>query len=86
HTMCRLGKWCEDRGKTIFGNTTEFNQILEPHSMVHKYVNSAIDLASKDFLNNSPVIIKEFKTSEEYSIRLFEIFDSMVLSKAQSMK
>jgi chromosome segregation ATPase len=85
HTMCRLGKWCEDRGKKIFGATTEFSQILEPHSMVHKYVNSAIDLASKDFLNNSPVIIKEFKTSEEYSIRLFEIFDSMVLAKAKSM-
>ncbi|WP_086241133.1 MULTISPECIES: methyl-accepting chemotaxis protein [Campylobacter] len=86
HTMCRLGKWCEDSGKAIFGDTAEFNQILEPHSMVHKYVNSAIDLASKDFLNNSPVIIKEFTTSEEYSIRLFEIFDSMVLAKAKSMQ
>ncbi|WP_086298310.1 methyl-accepting chemotaxis protein [Campylobacter devanensis] len=86
HTMCRLGKWCEDSGKAIFGDTAEFNQILEPHSMVHKYVNSAIDLASKDFLNNSPVIIKEFETSEEYSIRLFEIFDSMVLAKAKSMQ
>lgn len=86
HTMCRLGKWYEDRGKAIFGNTTEFNQILEPHSMVHKYVNSAIDLASKDFTNNAPVIIKEFKTSEEYSNKLFDIFDLMVISKAQSMQ
>ena len=36
-------------------------------------------------LKEVPVIIKEFKTSEEYSIRLFEIFDSMVLAKAKSM-
>ena len=86
HTMCRLGKWYEDRGKAIFGNLPEFSQILEPHSMVHKYINSAISLAGKDFTNNASAIIKEFKTSEEYSLKLFDIFDAMILAKSRTQQ
>ncbi|MBU2917771.1 CZB domain-containing protein [Psychrosphaera sp. F3M07] len=35
HNSCRLGKWYNAEGKSIFSNNSTFNQLSEPHKQVH---------------------------------------------------
>ncbi len=52
HTHCRLGRWCNDEGKTKFGTRSAFRNIEEPHKEMHRSGLDALALiASGDKLN-----------------------------------
>ena len=46
HTMCRLGKWYQSVGAEIYGNTSAFRKLDEPHREVHKNGVAALVLIS----------------------------------------
>lgn len=43
HTTCRLGKWYASKGKELFGNLPEFQQLEKEHARFHSCCAEAID-------------------------------------------
>ena len=43
HTTCRLGKWYASKGKELFGNLPEFQQLEKDHARFHSCCAEAID-------------------------------------------
>lgn len=73
HHSCRLGKWYQDDGKEIFGESLIFKRLEEPHANVHKFINESL-LMDK----NSDLITQNFNKAEESSQILFKLFDEML--------
>ncbi|WP_169975292.1 MULTISPECIES: methyl-accepting chemotaxis protein [unclassified Campylobacter] len=82
HFNCRLGKWYDSAGKEIFGQTTSFKKLQEPHANVHKQINNSLVAMSENKIT-IPQIIENFKKAEESSQILFNLFDEMLQEKLQ---
>ncbi len=78
HTECRLGKWYENEGKEIMGNTQEYRKLLDPHKRVHGYANKNISIINDPIAEDKvPEILKNFTKMEEASDELFKLLDTI---------
>lgn len=75
---CRFGKWYDNEGKENFGNKNSFMQIAAPHAQVHKMALENVSYLTPDRrLEMAEVIVKNFKTMEVSSHRLFDLLDEL---------
>ena len=75
---CRFGKWYDSEGKANFGSRESFVKIAAPHAQVHKTALENIGYLKPDRrLEMAEVIVKNFKTMESSSQRLFELLDEL---------
>lgn len=88
HHNCRLGKWYEAEGKTVFGEMPSFKQLLVPHGKVHDSVRTAVALLDRGWERDTAVqdkIIDAMSTAEEASMSLMQILDRVVEEKHPHM-
>ncbi|WP_434636305.1 methyl-accepting chemotaxis protein [Sulfurimonas sp. NW7] len=78
HTQCRLGKWYADEGKKLFGKSSFYTNLQEPHKKVHDDIAKAMRMLGSDKVDE---IIKIFKDAEKASQELFTYLDNMVKEK-----
>ena len=87
HFSCRLGKWVASTGKERFGHSKSFLGINEPHQSVHENMNSAIHIASTEETTSKATqhkIAEKCKTAELASLKLFDVFKSMITESHQN--
>ncbi|HIP14336.1 MAG TPA: HAMP domain-containing protein [Sulfurimonas autotrophica] len=78
HTQCNFGKWYTHEGKELFGKSSSYVQIQEPHKRFHEEIARVMSMLESDKINE---IIKIFKDAEQASRELFNYLDSMVKEK-----
>ncbi len=80
HHDCRLGKWYEGEGKSMFGNTPSYKQLVKPHTIVHNNVLETMKFVdgTDSCVINKDTIIKDFTAMEQASSELFVLLDSMI--------
>lgn len=88
HKECRLGKWYQDEGKKLFGDTLSFKKIDHPHSIVHDKVISSVRCLDGDemCIVNMENIVQDFKDMENASTELFAIIDEVIDEKERLIK
>ncbi|WP_270977801.1 methyl-accepting chemotaxis protein [Campylobacter helveticus] len=87
HFSCRLGKWVASTGKERFGHNKSFLSLNEPHQAVHENMNSAIHIASTEETTSKATqhkIAEKCKTAELASLKLFDVFKSMIAELHQN--
>jgi methyl-accepting chemotaxis protein len=82
HHSCALGKWYEQGdGKTIFGKSTAYPRLAEPHKKVHDEIYKALGLLKKELtVTSDKEIINCFREAEKASKELFTILNEIVES------
>ena len=78
HLSCNFGKWYAGDGKSTFGNTNSFKEMLTPHKQVHDNISKAMEILKGKEVINSDEIIKLFEDTEKSSTELFNHLDNMV--------
>lgn len=79
HHSCRFGKWKNNKGKDIFGNTKAYTMIDIPHSVVHDNTIAAVEcVRNGTCLADISKVVDYFKRAEDASSELFIIFDNMM--------
>ncbi|OHE03199.1 MAG: hypothetical protein A2513_03160 [Sulfurimonas sp. RIFOXYD12_FULL_33_39] len=79
HNSCRFGKWKQNDGKALFGNTKSFSKIDTPHSIVHNNAIAAVECVKNgNCLTDIKEVINYFKKAEDASKELFEILENML--------
>ncbi|KXO10636.1 Methyl-accepting chemotaxis protein [Moritella sp. JT01] len=74
HTMCRLGKWYQSVGAEIYGNTSAFRKLDEPHREVHKNGVAALVLISN---GDKKRAIEHLLAMEEASKMVMKYLDDL---------
>jgi len=88
---CNLGKWYDSEGKERFGQTTAYNSMAQPHSVVHNNANQNLKyLEASDpeteVLTHAKEIIKNFDNMESASEELFALMDVMLREAKEKEK
>ena len=79
HHSCRFGKWKNEQGKALFGDTKQYDLIDAPHAKVHDNAIAAIAcVKSGNCLADISKVVNHFKEAENASSELFEILDKML--------
>ncbi len=78
HNACELGKWYANEGKEIFGHQASYKQLATHHKLVHDNISRAMQLLSKDSVENADDIIALFKETEASSQKLFTSLDELI--------
>ncbi|MCK9374063.1 MAG: methyl-accepting chemotaxis protein [Sulfuricurvum sp.] len=79
HHSCALGRWYDEgEGKTIFGKSSIYGRLAEPHRKVHDEIRKAMELLKQNSIGNDKQIIDCFKEAEKASQELFSILNEMV--------
>jgi len=81
HHGCRLGKWYETTGKEIFGHTSSYKALENPHKALHNIALNTVPCAKNQTCltpQNRPNIVRNFKELEKASDQLFELIFKMV--------
>ena len=89
HNECRLGRWYEDEGKSLFGDTPSYRSVEAPHSNVHdKVLNTLKCVKSKNCisLDQREMVIENMKSMETSSFILFDLFKTMVIEGNPEVK
>lgn len=83
HTTCRLGKWYENEGKTMYGAMKKFKDIDAPHQKVHEYANQNINEVLEHGLKSEKIstLVENYTKMEESSSLLFKLLDEIVDEK-----
>jgi methyl-accepting chemotaxis protein len=80
HHSCALGKWYEQGdGKSVFGKSPAYGQLVGPHKKVHEEVQKAVMLL-KNTSSDHKEIIGCFKAAEQASQELFNVLNEMMRS------
>ncbi|AKH22173.1 hypothetical protein AAY24_09545 [Sedimenticola thiotaurini] len=75
HHNCRLGKWFyEGEGKEFFSHSSYYQQIEEPHSVVHQGTKGVFELLGGE-QRNYPALLQAFEVMEQNSHQVFEMLD-----------
>ena len=79
HKSCRLGKWYQTSGKSIFSRTKSYPKLDMPHSKVHLMVQKNMEyIRTEDKrLEFEDIIINNYQAMEAASTELFELLDAM---------
>jgi len=80
---CRLGKWYDTKGKDLFGLTTAYKMLKEPHNQVHDNVISCMSELKENGLNkdNTDFYLNKMRKMEEASVKVFDLLNKMVDEK-----
>lgn len=78
HHSCALGKWYEyGEGKAVFGQSSAYQGLIQPHKKVHDEVHKAMQLL-KNGSSEHKEIIECFKAAEKASQELFSVLNEMI--------
>ncbi|MDF1874940.1 CZB domain-containing protein [Sulfurimonas sp. SAG-AH-194-I05] len=84
HNSCRFGKWYDTEGSAQFGHAVSFEEVLQPHALIHSSVQEAFNLLkTSDVLHNAKAIKEHFVMMEKSSDKLFAVLDKMLLEEAK---
>ena len=74
---CKLGVWYQNDGKKVFGKTSSYAKIDNPHKTIHQKVLENMKFIEKDDkrVENEDTIINNFKQMEEASDELYKLLD-----------
>jgi hypothetical protein len=89
HNGCRLGKWYNGVGAEVFGGTTSFRSLLEPHSKVHECVHQMVGLLNQDWARSQAVqddIYNALDCAEKASQDVMSVLDRIVVEKHPHMQ
>lgn len=84
HKNCRLGKWYLDAGKQIFGATSSYKKLDQPHAIVHSSVHKALILGRQDWTNDLSIrenLIGQLEAAENASSQVIQLVGEMVMEK-----
>ncbi len=79
--QCNFGKWLDNEGKALFGNSPYFKKIMQEHKALHQEIMQNIDCVHDGHClvsGDNALIINRFKKAEEHSSALFTALDEMV--------
>ena len=88
HTGCRLGKWYNGAGAEVFGGTTAFRSLLDPHSKVHECVHQMVGYLDQNWERNPAVqdnIFIALDCAEKASQDVMTALDRVVAEKHAHM-
>ncbi|MGA7595443.1 MAG: methyl-accepting chemotaxis protein [Gallionella sp.] len=88
HLNCRLGKWYADTGRKVFGETTSYGKLLDPHSRIHGGVHEIVLMLNQPWDNNDALqdrIYHALESAEQASVSLMKGIDQMVTEKHPEM-
>ena len=84
HHDCRLGKWYDTEGASLFSHSASYQAIDIPHAIVHNKVNETFELLKDaDAIFHKDTIVENFTEMEDASMELFDLMDSMLEEEAQ---
>ena len=88
HNNCRLGKWYAGSGKEVFGESSSFRQLLDPHSKVHGCVHDMVAMLDQPWDKDDALqdkIIHAMECAEEASMGVMQVIDKIVADKHPEM-
>ncbi len=76
---CKLGIWYQNDGKKIFGKTSSYAKIDNPHKTIHQKVLENMKFIEKDDkrVENEDTIINNFRQMEQASDELYKLLDTL---------
>ncbi len=76
---CKLGIWYQNDGKKVFGKTSSYAKIDNPHKTIHQKVLENMKFIEKDDkrVENENTIINNFKQMEQASDELYKLLDAL---------
>ncbi len=75
---CSFGKWVNSEGKEILKSLPSSSEIKTHHENVHLHINKSLKLLeNKTNQDNFKEIIENFKKSEDATLKLFKVFDTL---------
>lgn len=86
HTECRLGKWStQGDGAKIFGQTSSFTKLQQPHKAVHDNIFKAIEcVRTNTCTTEAKNVIDYFQDAEKASQEVVRTLDAMLSEERQS--
>jgi methyl-accepting chemotaxis protein len=84
HRDCRLGRWCQDEGRALFGSLPAFKQLDIPHAKVHDAAHEVLGQIGMDWENDAAVqtsILDALNDMEDGSREVMTLLDRMVVEK-----
>ena len=81
HENCRLGLWYKDYGKEHFGTVDGYDEIEQPHSVVHDKAQEILDLIYKSGKIEQNLIIKKVMQVESATTTLFNDLERLIETK-----
>lgn len=77
HTRCRLGRWYAGEGRELFGGSTAFKALQEPHAEVHRIGRRVAELVRDGRIKEG---LDELERLDGLTTALFEQLDSLSAS------
>ena len=81
HENCRLGLWYKDYGKDHFGNVEGYDEIDQPHSVVHEKAQEILNMIHKSGEIDQMAIIKRVQQIETSTTVLFNDLERLIETK-----
>ncbi len=84
HTGCRLGKWLQQDGQRLFGQTHAYRALTAPHQAVHQHVRSAVEQARQPWAQDharQTAIMADAEAAERASEEVMRLLGRMVDEK-----
>ena len=84
HQDCRLGRWCQEEGRALFGALPAFKQLDIPHAKVHDAAHRVLGQIARDWENDASVqtsIVAALNEMEAGSRDVMTLLDRMVVEK-----
>jgi len=81
HENCRLGLWYKEYGKDHFGNVDGYDEIDQPHSVVHDKAQEILDIIHKTGEIDQAAIIKRVEQVESSTTILFNDLERLIETK-----
>ena len=81
HENCRLGLWYKDYGKDHFGSVDGYDEIDQPHSVVHDKAQEILDMIHKSGEIDQASIIKRVEQVEASTTILFNDLERLIETK-----
>lgn len=88
HTGCRLGKWLQQDGQRLFGQTHAYRALTTPHQAVHQHVRSAVEQARQPWTQDharQQAIAAEAEAAEAASLEVMRLLGRMVDEKHEAL-
>ena len=82
HHTCAFGQWYEGKASQIFKDSKIFPQLASHHEAFHKAVSKNIAYVKDEshvLSDNKEEVVQNFHISEDASVKLFALMDSLVL-------
>ena len=81
HESCRLGEWYKTYGKEHFGSVDGYDEIAQPHSVVHDKAQEILSMIHKSGEVDQSAIIKRVEQIEVATTILFNDLEKLIETK-----